>query len=400
MRVKRFVGNNLQEAILKVKTEMGKEAIILHTRKFKEGGFLGFFAREVVEVTAAVDDFPPPVSRPNSQPGEVSAAAAPVLSGQTKPQAVEFSQPEKRPVVTNEHSDSLVPTEELKEMKTVMYQLLEEMNHLKGGNLYPKLVQKAYHLLLNHEVEEKLAVKLINGILERAAPDELKDAKVIRFYLEEGIRQILRVPQPIVFKNGGKQQIVALVGPTGVGKTTTIAKLAASFSLLERKRVALVTIDTYRIAAVEQLKTYAQIIGIPIEVVFTPEALREAIAKHQDKDLIFLDTAGRSPKNAVQMSELNGFLHAGCPTDVFLVLSASTRYQDMLDVYNRFSAVPLTKLVFTKLDETNTFGPIINMVSRTKKRLSYITVGQNVPDDIEVADPQRIARLILGGMSG
>lgn len=393
MRVKRFVGSNLQEAILKVKTEMGREAIILHTRKFKEGGVLGFFAREVVEVTAAIDDFPVQAVAAGQSAGSAPVAAIPL-----PPRPI--SAPAPSPV---SHSflepDAPDPENELKEIKTMMNQMMENINHFKGISTHPKLVQRANQLLNKHEVEEKLAVKIINSLIEKATPSELKDIKAVRFYMEEGIRQSLRLPQPITFKSGGGQQVIALVGPTGVGKTTTIAKLAATLSLLERKEIALVTIDTYRIAAVEQLKTYAQIIGIPIEVVFTPEALREAIAKHRDKDLIFLDTAGRSPKNTAHLSELNMFLEAGSPTDIFLVLSASTRYQDMLDAYHRFGGESLTRLIFTKLDETGTYGPIINMVNRTKKRLAYVTAGQIVPDDIEVADPQKIARLVLGGMN-
>ena len=189
---------------------------------------------------------------------------------------------------------------------------------------------------------------------------------------------------------------VMFIGPTGVGKTTTIAKLAAIYSLWERKKVLMLTADTYRIAAVEQLRTYARILGVPFEVVFSPQEIPEALAKHGDPDLVLLDTAGRSQRDARRMEELQALYRVFRPDAVHLVVSANMKYRDILDVVDRMGVVPVSCLLFTKLDETLTYGNILNAVLDFKKPLSFITTGQDVPNDIEVAEPDRIARLVAG----
>ena len=185
------------------------------------------------------------------------------------------------------------------------------------------------------------------------------------------------------------------MGPTGVGKTTTLAKLAAHFSLIERKPIALITIDTYRIAAIEQLKTYGKIMGLPVEVVFTPEALQKTIKRHADKALIMIDTAGRSHRNQTQMQELKRFISPDHSFENYLVLSACTRYQDMLKIYQSFNPISVHKLIFTKLDEAEVIGGLLNMLYHTHKPLSYITFGQNVPEDIKIPGPENLAHLIM-----
>ena len=202
--------------------------------------------------------------------------------------------------------------------------------------------------------------------------------------------------EPITLRADGLKK-VALVGPTGVGKTTTIAKLAADFSLRKGKDVALITIDTYRIAAVEQLRTYADIINVPLEVVLTPSEIKNAIAKHKHRDLILIDTAGRSQKNAMQMLELQSFIEAIEPDETHLVLSTTSNCKNMKDIIERFHLLSVDKVIFTKLDEAVTFGLILNVMSKLNKTLSYVTMGQNVPDDIAITDPHTLAKLIVEG---
>lgn len=187
------------------------------------------------------------------------------------------------------------------------------------------------------------------------------------------------------------------VGPTGVGKTTTIAKLAAVHSLWEGRKVALATADTYRIAAVEQLRTYAKILGIPMEVAFEPKDFEGILSKHGACDLLLLDTAGRSAKDSKKMEELKVLYDAFRPDAVHLVLAANLKYKDMLKVIDRMGVVPIRSVIFTKLDETYSFGPLLSVLEDFKFPLSFFTVGQNVPNDIEVARPERLARLILEG---
>lgn len=380
MRVKRFVAETLQDAMNRVKTEMGSEAVILHTRKFKEGGFLGFFGRQMFEVMAALEEnyaAPEPETKAPAirlKPMSRVAAAAQEL---------------------DEDSDNDEISEEIQEMKSMMEEVLNHIEHQRESKTYPAQVQKVFQQLLDKDVEEKVAHRLIKEILKQNPAGEFSDDEPVYGILEKSILKLLKKPRPITYrKKESQQQTVALVGPTGVGKTTTIAKLAATFSIVDKKKVALITADTYRVAAVEQLKTYGEIIGIPVDVIYTAQELKESLERHQDKDLILLDTAGRSHRNTVQMAELKTLMDAANPTITYLVLSATTKYKDMLDIVNSYGDIDINALVFTKLDETSCYGAVLNIVNRTQKYLSYITVGQNVPDDIEVADPVKIARMI------
>jgi flagellar biosynthesis protein FlhF len=196
----------------------------------------------------------------------------------------------------------------------------------------------------------------------------------------------------------GKHRL-ALIGPTGVGKTTTIAKLAAIASVLKEKSVALITIDTFRVGAVDQLKTYADIISVPLEVARTPKELKNLLARHSDKDLVLIDTVGRSPYNKLQIAEMKGFLDACPDVLICLVLSVATNHRDLNEIISRYGKFSIDKLVFTKLDETRRYGNLINVANRLKKGLAYVTTGQNVPDDIEVPVPANLAHLILHGGS-
>ena len=190
--------------------------------------------------------------------------------------------------------------------------------------------------------------------------------------------------------------MAALVGPTGVGKTTTIAKLAANFRLKEKRRVGLITVDTYRIAAVEQLRTYADIIDLPMHVVATPREMRETVAKMSHLDLILVDTAGRSPKDEVRLQELKAFLAEADADEVHLVLSSMTGSRTLEQTAEQFATVGTTSLILTKLDEVSSPGNVLPMLRTSGLPLSYLTDGQNVPDDIQIADAHRLAKLILG----
>jgi len=371
----------MQEAMMKVKTFLGKDAVILHTRKFREGGIFGLFGKDLVEVTAAVED-----DRFSTKPQE-------------PPPSSEVSSSSENLKQSSASSDINI-RKELNEVKNLLNHMVNRLEETSGvqENRYPKSFQKVFRVLRANEVEERLAHKLIQDSLEQLQPSAWQDEEVVAQTVENLIAKRLLRPKPIKFRKSGEKKRIALVGPTGVGKTTTIAKLAAIFAILEKRSVALATVDTYRVAAVEQLKTYAEIIDVPLEVAYTPKELRVALEKHDDKELILIDTAGRSPLNEQQMRELKAFLES--PQDVievFLVLGATTKQSDLWETIARFSQVPVNNLVFTKLDETRSYGVILNVVNRLRKSLAYVTTGQSVPDDIEVPDPQKIARLILQG---
>jgi flagellar biosynthesis protein FlhF len=214
--------------------------------------------------------------------------------------------------------------------------------------------------------------------------------------LAEHIEKLISTAGPINRTKPRGPHVVALIGPTGVGKTTTIAKLAANLQLRDKRRVGLITIDTYRIAAIDQLKKYADIIGAELRIVSSPDDLKNAIASMNDCDYILIDTAGRSPNDALKLSELRNFIASAAPDEVHLVLSTTCSQEAVELAIERFTAVRVDRLIFTKLDEAAHVGVMLNIVRKVNKPLSYITTGQDVPDDIEVGRGRRLADLILG----
>jgi flagellar biosynthesis protein FlhF len=205
--------------------------------------------------------------------------------------------------------------------------------------------------------------------------------------------------EPLEIGTQRKQQVITLIGPTGVGKTTTIAKLAAKFNLFEGKKVGLITLDTYRIAAVEHLKTYGEIMNLPVEVVYAASDLEPAIANLGNCDVILIDTAGRSPRNQIMMDELHNFIAKPVIETILLVISATTQYQDMVNIEEKFSRIAYTHLVFTKLDETGCLGPLISLAWKCKRPIAYLATGQNVPDDLETARPDKLMARLFKGLS-
>ena len=380
MRVRRFVGNNVAETMGKVKRELGSEAVILQTREFREGGFLGFFGKIKVEITAAIEENPVAVVKPPAS------------------NYVYHVEDVKLPI-SGPVSDTKDPSGAIQDELQSMRLMLEKMNkHMEGlgeeKSGWPPLLQRWADHLHARGVNENLVKRLIRQVQQTLPEDDWGDDLQVYARIEANVRQICGQTGPIQ-PGLEKPRIVALIGPTGVGKTTTIGKLAAGFSIVDKRKVALITADTYRVAAVEQLKTFGEIIGVPVEVVMTPAGLREALDLHADKELIFIDTAGRSPNHELHMSELRAFLDKANPDFTMLVMSATTQSSDQLQIYKRFEALT-THLIFTKLDETLSAGSIINLLGQTTLPTAYLTNGQNVPDDIDAATPNRLAYYALG----
>jgi flagellar biosynthetic protein flhF len=212
---------------------------------------------------------------------------------------------------------------------------------------------------------------------------------------------ILKFDQPQTIElTGKKPKVIFFIGPTGVGKTTTLAKIASRYKVDKEKKVAFLTADTYRIAATEQLRIYANILDAPMSIIYTPEEMNDAIARVSEYDLVFVDTAGFSHRNEAQcqdMKKLIDGLDEAYEKEVYLVLSATTKYKDLLEIADTYREIANYKLIFTKLDETITYGNILNIKLYSGAKLSYMTSGQNVPDDIEVFDTQKIVKQLLGG---
>ena len=364
-----------------VKNSLGRDAIILHTRRLKKGGIAGFFGHESVEVMAAVDQISMPpkgikrAEAPAATPKMLEAAASAVVATTPEPAAVKMLEPE----------------EGLHAQMNGMRQMLEQL--LARQKMIP--ASPWYDFLVRNEVQPAIAEQLIQGLPQMRSQLSNQQPELVKKVLLERVSEYFRLVNGIELTQGSTKK-VALVGPTGVGKTTTLAKLAARFVLDGGCSVALITADTYRIAAVEQLKTYADILNVPLEVVYTPEDLQRALAKHADKSLVLIDTAGRSPKNVEQIQELQELLAVDAAIESYLVLSCTTKYCDAVDIVERFSQCAQEKVIFTKLDESTNLGTAFNLLYQFPRlSLSYITTGQNVPDDIELVNPQKLASMLL-----
>ena len=368
MRVKRFVADTAQQAIARVKRDLGNDALILHSRPFKEGGFLGLFAKKRYEVLAAID---------NKETMQIPSAAKQPVAEEDEEKQRQLFQPE--------------PTTIMPELEKVKKELSEIRMAIEGVTAQVRsgvpATEKAAATADTDATPEEQAVA--DKPDTEFTPDT-PDTPGTPGTSQKDLDGVLIKTYPI--RLGSRPTVVALVGPTGVGKTTTIAKLAANFALFEGKSVGLITIDTYRIAAVEQLKTYSEIINLPIEVVYTAADLKHAFQKLLDKQLILIDTAGRSQKNKQQIRELKHFFNGRPLNETHLVLSANTKLEDLLETADSFKELGVNRLIFTKLDETNSLSNVIEVAERLRIPLSYVTTGQSVPEDIEVATFEVIKR--------
>lgn len=404
MRVKRFTGDNVADTMSKIKRELGSDAVILQTRQIKEGGFLGFFARTKVEITAAIEERPlgtkvaglmeEPVQSVNT---DVIKKAYEAYREKENEYAREKSLKEINSGQNMAEKNFLESTQsEIKEM----HSMLKEINRLitkEKGEIQediPEPFERWTDFLLDRGISPELSHHLLGKIKNEIPQEQWNNNGAVLEKLRKQIADLC-VNTETIRPRKSRTTVVALVGPTGVGKTTTIGKLAAGFSIIERRKVALVTADTYRVAAVEQLKTFGEIIGVPVEVVMTPDGLKEAIQSHSDKELIFIDTAGRSPHHELHMSELEAFLNKAKPDLTMLVMSVTTNLADQIRVYDRFKVLS-THLILTKLDECYSLGAVLDLLVKVKLPVAYLTNGQNVPDDIDAATPEKLARCILG----
>lgn len=364
-----YRAGTLKEALAQVRRDLGGDAVILGTREVRRRRMLGLGRKELVEVTASG-----------------AAAASGSGSGSPAPTA-----PAPRPTAALQAQFG----EQLSQLHAMVESLSQHgrLDHLLPdlpGDLVP-----TYAALLEAEVPEGLARRLVRHVAERLEPEQLGRPELVRAALVDAVEGCVPIAPPIAVVPGTRR-VVALVGPTGVGKTTTVAKLAANFKLAHGLRTGLVTVDTYRIAAVEQLRTYAEIIDLPLAVANAPGEMRRAIADLGEVDLVLIDTAGRSPRDEVKIRELADFLAVVRPDEVHLVLSAVAGERSLRAAVDRFALVRADRLILTKLDEADGLGGVLSVLGQADRPVSYLTTGQAVPDDIEPADRSRLARLILG----
>lgn len=380
MEVKTYRAGTMQEALELVRRELGPAAAVLHTREVRGERLWNLLpGRRQIEVTASAD-----VNVPSRLPPREPSPSPRSLGG---------DHPAGAPGRQSDELSNLLQGQ-LSELQNMVEQLCRRQERGTQAE-WPAELFQIYADLIDADVSDEQARGLVERVRRDSPPQELGDpllckARIIRLLEDE-----TRICGPIQPASAGRR-VVALVGPTGVGKTTTIAKLAANARLREKRRVGLLTVDTYRIAAVEQLRTYADIIDLPMEVVSTPREMRQALQRLADLDLVLMDTAGRSPRDEVKIQELKAFLHEAQADEVHLVLSSVVGATTLERTAERFAAVGTTALILTKLDELTAPGSLLPVLRSGHLPLSYVTNGQNVPDDIAAADAKRLVRLVLG----
>jgi len=378
-----------------VRADLGPDAAVLHTREIRGHRLLRWIPGvRKFEVAASLDvNVPSRLPRREQQPAPAApASAAPVARATTAGPAI------PRPQAAPSRDLGSELKSQLDDLQAMLADLCRQ-SQVAGRSDVP---QELFHLftdLIDAEIPEEIARELVQRVRQDCPPEELCDPAVAKAYAARLIESEIAVAGPIQL-TPGQRRVVALVGPTGVGKTTTIAKLAANFRLRERRKVGLITVDTYRIAAVEQLRTYADIINLPMKVVSTPREMREAIAQMADLDLILMDTAGRSPRDEVKIHELKAFLTEAQADEVHLVLSSVAGASTLSRTAERFATVGTTALILTKIDEATGLGNLLPLMRSSRLPLSYLTDGQNVPDDIQAAHPTALAEAMLGIHAG
>jgi flagellar biosynthesis protein FlhF len=375
MSEKTYRARTMKEALARVRRDLGGDAVILASREVRRRRLFGLGARELIEVTASA-----------TMPSVASALEAPQHADRRSWAAAGSTLSEVSQARFGAQLSQLHAMVETLSRQGRVDHLLPEV----PGELIP-----GYAQLVEAEVPEALARRLVRHVAANLEADQMAHPSAITLALCDAVEQSIPVAPPIRAVVGTRR-VVALVGPTGVGKTTTLAKLAANFKLVHGLRVGLVTVDTYRIAAVEQLKTYAEIIDLPLAVANAPEQMGAAIEELGAVDIVFIDTAGRSPRDEVKIRELADFLTRARPDEVHLVVSAGAAERSLRAAVERFSQIRADRLILTKLDEAESLGGVLGVLGQTDRPVSYLTTGQAVPDDIEPADRKRLARLIMG----
>lgn len=448
MIVKKFQAPTETEAVLKARDELGSSAVVLNVKTLKQRGIFRLFRKDMVEITAAqeenegageksrtsFDEIAGDVLADTDMPAQEGPAAAYTPSGY----APRVSMPERSPRPAGAYQPSsqvsAADTAAIEQKLDSLQQLLKnrmdydytvskertadraaqdvqnsyELNGADEGrrvvqereNTNYRFLQLIYKKMLENDVNEKCADSIIGDIENSLKKESNIDSILAAVYQ----KVILKLGEPhIITLQEDKPKVAFFIGPTGVGKTTTIAKIASKFKLEEHARVAFITSDTYRIAAVEQLNTYASIISCPVSVVYSADELEHCLEEYKDYDLILVDTAGRSHKAEGQMDELMELIERTrqksdeFDVDIYLTLSVTTKSKDLVSIVERYQDIKDWSVIFTKLDETCSLGNILNIRMITDAPLSYTTLGQNVPNDIEVIDKQALAKQLLGG---
>ncbi len=392
MIIKKFQGKTEEEATLLAKKELGNSVVIMNVRSVKKKGIFAIFKKPMVEVTAALEDEP---ERTSYKPILPAATVKRTVQNVSVP----VEEPREEKIHKSDSTESL--EEKLESLHILIEQQMsreaEEGDFDEDSDEQMAFFKLIYNTLIDNEVDEKYANEIIDELGKIKNPGSGIDLFLANIYQ----KMILQFGQPSTITPAAEgPKLVFFIGPTGVGKTTTIAKIASRLNVDDKKKVALLTTDTYRIAAAEQLRTYANILDAPFRVIYTEDEVKGALDDFKDYDYILVDTAGHSHHNEAQKKAMKDFLHCVdgvIEKEVYLVVSATTKYRDLLSIADAYTEMTGYKLIFTKLDETTTLGNLFNLKKHTGAQMSYITCGQNVPDDIEQFSPQNTVKQLLGG---
>jgi len=443
MLIKKYVADSETNAVMMAKNELGNDAIVMNIKKIQPRGLLRIFVKTKVEVTAAIDDNLSGTTKktednknsgnnknspddkksllPNSntldalqkamENGELDSEDSRNGNKKKDEKKKDISQKEINVETVNDSIESIIDrkikaeldkekklhvskedTDENVENDSGDEADLEKKEKLKKLETCRNLI---FEQLISAEVTEEYARELLEEVDDMISPDTTINS--VLSYIYQKIILKLGQPAQIYSDKGKAAKYIFFVGPTGVGKTTTIAKIVSDLKLNKEANVALITADTYRIAAVEQLKTYAGILDIPVKAVYTIDEMNEAAKDFEEYDYVFVDTAGRSHLNEEQQIELKELIESVDDKDIYLILSITTKYNDLLELTEIYKKIADYKIIFTKLDETRCIGNIYNIRRKTGAQLSYVTNGQNVPDDFSKLDTQYVAKKLLGG---
>ena len=409
MIIKKFAAKTEKEAIEAAKKELGENVVIMNVKNTKKKGILGFFGGTMVEVTVALEAENDRMAQMFPVRKETSGPLVPDSVWEKKESTVKnerLAAVNRAAVASDETGKAIV--EKLDGLQILLQQQLmkaeeeekkedtkEESKEEKMSDETMTFIKLLYNTMIENEVKDEYANELIDEIERKGKPDMQMDLVLSNVYQ----KMILKFGQAKLIKpSERKPKIIYFIGPTGVGKTTTIAKIASKFCVEEKKKIALLTADTYRIAAAEQLRTYANILEVPFRVIYTPEEIVQAVAEFRDVDYILVDTAGHAHQNEEQKHAILEFIQAtdeNIEKEIFLVVSATTKYRDLTGIADAYKEIEDFKIIFTKLDETTALGNLYNLRLYTGASLSYVTCGQNVPDDISPFNPQSTVKQIL-----
>lgn len=371
MVLKRYIVDNMQEGMEKIKKELGSDAVILSSKELKKKGIRGWFSKPQIEIVAAYDEKDGlEIHKPNTPP---IPRKRPVNNNIPAPQPARSADMNKL-----ENKISNIDT-----MLNTFLQRFDDNYNDKFAN-YSKGVRNLASKLLENEVREDVAYKIADEVSNRVRQNQTEEQEAIR----ETVTDFIGEKSPIVL-NDNRPTVVMFLGTTGVGKTTTLSKLATMFTMQEEKSVAIITVDTYKIASSEQLKVYSEILDVPLTVAYSNDEVREEIKKYADKDIIFIDT-GKCPDETEYRNSIIELMEITQPDDIYIVVSASTNYKFCEKILDDYSYVKNYKFIVTKMDEAMCFGTIFNLRSLAKRPIAYLTYGQVLTEDIEEYSPQYV----------